>query len=461
MQERVRKLLVSRWLLAAFCILAVPHGATAGSSVVNVRYGVYPDKTRVVLDLDAAAAYQVEPQTQPDRIAIDLKDCAADLDSTVAAAGRGLVKSIHAEAGGPDGSRLVFDLSAPAHLIAAQFLPAADGAPPRIFLDLQAGFAGPKPAAAEAAAPVPQATANVAPVPSKPVPDAADADAAVSPAPADEPPPLIPPAKPSLPGPEADTGSVSLAAMAIPATLAPPKPADQGGHRIPVIVLDPGHGGKDPGANGPDGTLEKNVTLQMAKDLKRVLESTGRYRVVLTREDDTFLALRARIDVARAAGADLFISLHADHNDDASLRGASVYTLSDTASDVEAAAVAARENKDGLITGVDLTNQSPMVTSILVDLAQRETRNLSDRFAGMLTDTLAEGTATLPESHRFAGFVVLKALDVPSALVELGYLSNEDDESALVSSRHRERMAKAMREAIDRFFTWQRSVRSS
>ncbi|HTO85277.1 MAG TPA: AMIN domain-containing protein, partial [Methylomirabilota bacterium] len=171
MQERVRKLLVSRWLLAAFCILAVPHGATAGSSVVNVRYGVYPDKTRVVLDLDAAAAYQVEPQTQPDRIAIDLKDCAADLDSTVAAAGRGLVKSIHAEAGGPDGSRLVFDLSAPAHLIAAQFLPAADGAPPRIFLDLQAGFAGPKPAAAEAAAPVPQATANVAPVPSKPVPD--------------------------------------------------------------------------------------------------------------------------------------------------------------------------------------------------------------------------------------------------------------------------------------------------
>ncbi|HTO82031.1 MAG TPA: N-acetylmuramoyl-L-alanine amidase, partial [Methylomirabilota bacterium] len=431
-----------------------------GSSVVNVRYGVYPDKTRVVLDLDAAAAYQGELQTQPDRIAIDLKDCAAELDSAAASAGRGLVKSIHAETEGPGASRLVLDLSAPAHLIGAQFLPAADGAPPRIFVDLQPGFAEPKPAAAEAAAPVPQpATADTAPVPSKPSPDAADADAA--PAAAAEPPPPFPPAKPPLPGPEADTGSVSLAAMAIPATLAPPKPADQGGHRIPVIVLDPGHGGKDPGANGPDGTLEKNVTLQMAKDLKRVLESTGRYRVVLTREDDTFLALRARIDVARAAGADLFISLHADHNDDASLRGASVYTLSDTASDVEAAAVAARENKDGLITGVDLTNQSPMVTSILVDLAQRETRNLSDRFAGMLTDTLAEGTATLPESHRFAGFVVLKALDVPSALVELGYLSNEDDESALVSSRHRERMAKAMREAIDRFFTWQRSVRSS
>src|SRR5262249_60740017 len=99
MQDRSRKMLFSRWLLGAFCILAVPHGATAGSSVVNVRYGVYPDKTRVVLDLDAAAAYQAVPQTQPDRIAIDLKDCAADLDSATASAGRGLVKSIHAEAG--------------------------------------------------------------------------------------------------------------------------------------------------------------------------------------------------------------------------------------------------------------------------------------------------------------------------------------------------------------------------
>jgi N-acetylmuramoyl-L-alanine amidase len=455
MQANLDKLLISRWLLAALCILAVPHAATAGSTVVNVRYGVYPDKTRVVLDLDAAAAYQVEPQTQPDRIAIDLKDCAADLDAAAASAGRGLVKSIHAEAGGPGASRLVFDLAAPGHLIGAQFLPAVDGAPPRIFVDLQPGFVEP-------AVPVPPpAAAGIAPVPSKPSPDAADADAAASPAAADEPPHLIPPAKPSLPKPEAETASLSLVAMAMPSTLARPKPTDQGGRRLPVIVLDPGHGGKDPGANGPDGTLEKNITLQMAKDLTRVIESTGRYRVVLTREDDTFLALRARIDVARAAGADLFISLHADHNGDASLRGASVYTLSDTASDVEAAAVAARENKDGLITGVDLTNQSPMVTSILVDLAQRETKNLSDRFAGMLTDTLAERTETLPESHRFAGFVVLKALDVPSALVELGYLSNEDDESALVSSRHRERMAKAMVEAIDRFFAWQRSVRSS
>jgi len=432
MQESSGKLLASRWLLAALCILAMPHAATAGSHVVNVRYGVYPDKTRVVLDLDAATAYEIEPQTQPDRLAIDLKDC-ADSAATTANVARGLVKSIHAEIGGPATSRLVLELSAPAHLSGAQFLPAADGAPPRIFVDLQPGFAEPK----------------------------TDADAATLPTAADEARQPIPPAQPSLPKPEAERGTVALVAMAMPSLRPQPNSTDPGSHRIPVIVLDPGHGGKDPGANGPDGTLEKNITLQMAKDLRRVLESTGRYRVVLTREDDTFLPLRSRIDVARAAGADLFISLHADHNDDASLRGASVYTLSDTASDVEAAAVAARENKDGLINGVDLTNQSPMVTSILVDLAQRETRNLSDRFAGMLTDTLAERTETLPESHRFAGFVVLKALDVPSALVELGYLSNEDDESALVSSRHRERMAKAMLEAIDRFFAWQRSVRSS
>src|SRR5262249_62244332 len=151
----------------------------------------------------------------------------------------------------------------------------------------------------------------------------------------------------------------------------------------------PVHGGEDPGAISANGTMEKDVNLQMAKQLKALLAATGRYRVVLTRTDDRLLPLRQRIDIARAARADLFISLHADHNEKTDLRGASVYTLSETASDAEAAEVAARENKDGVITGIDLSTQSAMVTSILIDLAQRETKNLSARFATTLPDPFA------------------------------------------------------------------------
>src|SRR4030095_12102045 len=193
------------------------------------------------------------------------------------------------------------------------------------------------------------------------------------------------------------------------------------------------------GAIGAHGTMEKDVNLQMAKQLKARLEPPGHYKVVLTRTDDRLLPLRQRIEVARAAKADLFISIHADHNERAELRGASVYTLSETASDAEAAAAAARENKHGGITGGDL----------------------SPRFPSLLTDELGEHTLVLRDSHRFAGFVVLKALDVPSVLLELGYLSNQDDEAALRSKHHRRAVAKAIRDAIDRYFKGQGSVRQS
>jgi N-acetylmuramoyl-L-alanine amidase len=171
--------------------------------------------------------------------------------------------------------------------------------------------------------------------------------------------------------------------------------------------------------------------------------------------------LRKRIDIARAANADIFISLHADHNDNGSFRGASVYTLSETASDAEAAALAARENKEDLITGVDLSHQSQMVTSILIDLAQRETKNLSARLASYVTAELGKTTRMIYDSHRFAGFAVLKSPDVPSILIELGYLSNRADEKDLTSERHRKRMAKAILRAIDQYVEWQKGVKPS
>ncbi len=219
-----------------------------------------------------------------------------------------------------------------------------------------------------------------------------------------------------------------------------------------VIALDPGHGGIDPGTIGASGTLEKNLTLDVAREIKRTLEATQRYRVVLTREDDTFIRLRDRIQVARAAAAELFVSLHADALGDAKFRGATVYTLSDKASDAEAEALAQRENKADLIAGIDLTDEAPEVTGILIDLAQRETMNLSARLAGYLVQEMAHETQLLRRSHRFAGFAVLKAPDVPSTLIELGYLSNRQDETMLNQPAYRRRLANAMLHAIDRFF---------
>ena len=190
----------------------------------------------------------------------------------------------------------------------------------------------------------------------------------------------------------------------------------------------------------------------MARRLKRELDQGGRHKAVLTRTRDVFVRLRGRIARARAAGADLFISLHADSLPDPRVQGASIYTLSERASDKEAAALAAKENKADLIAGMDLSHNSKQVTDILIDLAQRETMNHSVRFARILVDEMRKSTRFLRKSHRFAGFAVLKAPDVPSVLVEMGYLSNAQDEARLTRPRYRARLAKAIAGAIDRYF---------
>jgi N-acetylmuramoyl-L-alanine amidase len=480
MQQTPHNLLVFRWLLAAWLVVVCPAMASASGDVVNIRLGVHPDRTRVVLDLSAPAAYRIEPQTDPLRVVIALQDAGFRLTSGEPPAAQGLIKAIRIEE-----SRMIIELTAPARVRLSQLLQASESTPARIFFDLEAGKPDeiaaaisknpilpaavdePKPDAQPATS-APQTAADnaraerataaefpvqIASTEAVAIPGAQEAAAINWP---------LPPTKPDEPDIDGEeVAGTDMAVVTVPAVQSPGEPVIGDDSRIPTIVLDAGHGGKDPGAVGPNGTMEKDVNLQMAKQLKALLEATGRYKVVLTRTDDRLLPLRQRIEIARAAKADLFISLHADHNEKTNLRGASVYTLSETASDAEAAAVAARENKDGVITGVDLTSQSPMVTSILIDLAQRETKNLSARFASLLTDKLAERTLVLRDSHRFAGFVVLKALDVPSVLVELGYLSNREDEAALRSKRHRRVVAKAIRDAIDRYFQWQRSVRAS
>lgn len=221
---------------------------------------------------------------------------------------------------------------------------------------------------------------------------------------------------------------------------------------VPVIVIDPGHGGVDPGATGVSGTYEKHITLAMARELKTMLERNGRYRVHLTRDRDVFIRLRERIAIARAQGADLFISLHADAVQNPLIRGLSVYTLSRNASDAEAQALAEKENKADLIAGIDLTHESADVANILIDLAQRETMNRSAGFATELVDEVGQEMDLLGNTHRFAGFAVLKAPDVPAVLVEMGYLSNEAEEKMLRQPQYRARLAKSVAKAVERFF---------
>lgn len=220
-----------------------------------------------------------------------------------------------------------------------------------------------------------------------------------------------------------------------------------------IVAIDPGHGGIDPGAIGVSGIYEKEITLAISKELRHKLEATGRYTVFLTRENDSFIRLRERFNLARNAGAELFISIHADAIANTSVRGLSVYTLSEKASDAEAAALAERENKVDLIAGIDLSHEPPEVANILIDLAKRETMNLSASFASYAVGELGKEISLLNNSHRFAGFAVLKAQDMPSVLVESGYLSNPREEKLLRQPEYRAKLANALAKGVDRYFT--------
>lgn len=232
------------------------------------------------------------------------------------------------------------------------------------------------------------------------------------------------------------------------ATSTPPSSVVAQGTK-PLIIIDAGHGGQDPGALGLHQTREKNITLSFAKALKDGLLRTGRYRVALTREGDSFIMLPERVNMARRLKGDIFISLHADSNPRPDARGLSVYTLSETASDEEAQALADRENKADIINGMDLNTADEDVASILIDLAQRETMNKASLLAERVVDNLHPKITALPNPHRFAGFRVLKAPDIPSILVEIGFLSNVQDERQLLSKEYQGLVTSSLIKALD------------
>ena len=225
---------------------------------------------------------------------------------------------------------------------------------------------------------------------------------------------------------------------------------------LPVVVIDPGHGGKDPGTIGVSGTYEKHIVIAAARELKQRLERTGTCRVVLTRGGDTFIPLAGRVEFARKRGASLFMSIHADSAPGAS--GASVYTLSDRASDALSAALARRENAADAAAGLHLPPVSPEVARILMSLVRQETRTGSDRMAGMVVSSLRGDVPLLPNTHREAAFAVLKAPDIPSVLVEMGFLSNARDEAALKRPAHRAKVAACLAEAASGFIRQQQAA---
>jgi N-acetylmuramoyl-L-alanine amidase len=398
----VKKLLFAPFVaMLGFGVMAASSPVLAAPSVSEIRLGIHSGKVRVVLEADAKLAATAFELGGPLRIVLDLPDVEWRVDPARGERGRGFIGSFRFGQFAPGRSRMVLDLTKPALVDKLFHIPPVGDRPWRLVLDLT-------PVTAEAF------TRYLT------RPDAPKA----------EPP--------------------SRTAVVVP--LPRPAPAPAPAARKKVVVIDPGHGGIDPGAVGRRKVYEKVITLAMAEQLQKELNRRGRYRVVLTRDKDTFVRLRERVAMARAAGADLFISLHADSIANRKVRGASVYTLSETASDKEAGDLAAKENKADLIAGMNLTGESTEVTNILIDLAQRETMNHSAAFARVLVDDMADLTKFVRKSHRFAGFAVLKAPDVPSVLIEMGYLSNSADEARLLKPSYRVDLAKAIAEAIDAYF---------
>jgi N-acetylmuramoyl-L-alanine amidase len=360
------------------------------------RLGGDENQTRFVVDLSRKVDLRAFTLADPYRVVIDLPQITFKLPARAGETGRGLIKQFRFGLVMQGGSRIVLDLGKPVRIDKAFVLDAAEGQPARLVVDL----------------------------------------AAV----------------------DRDTFLRTLALDKQP--LRPPEsrkaePANKGDPR-PVIVLDPGHGGIDHGTRAGGGDItEKALVLDFALALRDQIEKTGKYRVVMTRTDDSFVPLAERVRTARQRQAALFISIHADalRRTDGEAQGATVYTVSDTASDAEAARLAENENRADVIAGIDLSREPDDVADILIDLAQRETKTFSMHFAKTLVTELRNVARLHKHPLKSAGFKVLRAPDVPSVLVELGYVSSKDDLKQLTSGAWRTRTSASIVQAIDTFFS--------
>ena len=416
-----RVLLGSVLLCAAalLCSGAPNVGAAEGPSSGSIASSSFPvasdarlagdnKHTRFVLDLDKSIQFRAFALADPYRVVVDIPQVSFQLPPEAGITGRGLVKAFRYGLVMPGGSRIVFDLTGPARIAKSYVLDAANGQPTRLVLELEE----------------------------------VDRTSFVQ--------SLAVESRPQLRPAIADAADPVVAMKAA----AEPRPADALDLR-PVVVIDPGHGGVDNGTQAGGGeNNEKDLVLGFGLALRDRIEKSGKYRVVMTREDDTFIPLADRVRIARNQSAALFVSIHADAlpRGEGDAQGATIYTLSDRASDSEAERLAEVENKADAIGGVNLTEEPTEVADILIDLARRETRAFSNRFARLLMGEMKTTARMHKHPLKSAGFKVLKAPDVPSVLVELGYVSNKEDLEHLLSENWRARIVGSMGQAIDAFF---------
>ncbi len=391
-----------RYVLAiALCVCAIRPVDAAQINSLRIGQGI--GNVRIVLDADTQFDYKVFLLTEPKRLVIDTQN--VDINSKIEKSleVNSFVSGLRLGTAGVNGARMVLDLQKPAVIKKVFMLPPQSNFSWRFVIDLEA--------------------ASEREFASKVGNDNAFSNDRYN-------------AKSSTP-------VVNKTKSAV---------ASNKGKSKKIIVLDPGHGGVDPGAIGVSGVYEKNITLAMGRELKEVIEKQYGYTVYLTRNRDVFIPLRDRVKIARKYDADLFLSIHADSARNRKAKGLSVYTLSETASDKEAAALAEKENKADIVAGLNFAEHSKEVSDILLNLAQRETMNRSSEFAGFMVQEMRKSTHTLDNTHRFAGFAVLKAPDVPSVLMELGYLSNPAEEKQLQQKDYRKKLATSAAKAIDRYF---------
>lgn len=376
-------------MLRLFLILvaAAAAGAASANVVSDMRVIGDAEKTRFVIDLDATPDYGISRLSNPDRLVIDLPD--VEFGTAEPGEVRGLVSDYRFGLIAPGKARIVLDLAGPAEIVNTFVLDPVSPEPARLVIDLAPTSTAEFEAAVRLDRPQQERTGP-------------------------------------QPGPRVETGK-------------------------PIVVLDPGHGGIDSGAVAGDDLKEKDVTLEFGLELARRLRESGKLEPVLTREGDTFVSLGDRVDIARHHEADLFISIHADTVREDYVRGATVYTLSDDASDALAAALATRENRSDILAGLALDDEPDDVADILFDLTRRETRNLSVRFAKSLVHDMEGAFSLNSNPWRRASFKVLKAPEVPSVLLELGYLSNSEDEEMFRSEDWPANEAATVARAVEDF----------
>jgi N-acetylmuramoyl-L-alanine amidase len=374
-----------------------PIGAVADFPVASdVRLGGDDTQTRLIIDLSRKIDIRSFTLANPYRVVMDMPQVTFQFPAKAGEVGRGLIKAFRFGLVMQGGSRMVIDLARPAQVDMAFVLDAINDQPARLVLHLTA----------------------------------TDRDSFMR----------------SL---ALDSGAPQRSKPDAPVEIKP------NGDSRPLIVVDPGHGGIDNGTRAASGEMEKTIVLEFSLLLRDKIEKTGKYRVLMTRTDDTFVALGERVQFARARQAALFISIHADalRRREGDAQGATVYTLSERASDARAARLAEAENRADVIAGLDLSTEEKDVADILVDLARRETKTFSMQFAQTVVGTLKNAARLHQHPLKSASFVVLKAPDVPSALVELGYVSNKADLKSLISAEWRDHTADAIVKAVDAFLS--------